>query len=197
LTTHSSLSYCLCKHNISAGIARFSGTYSGSAYAIELLSASAADAEMDISRALVRAAGSKPGTIRVRGHVPTGVHGDVDVLNTGAGLTVTLATDSGICKTVEFTAGHCRTWNKGPAPGNVVCHRRLSGYDRPQLRLTALYNEGVATGGYRLRFRAGGLSPDETADLAGPVRLTIAGGGIARVGEVTGCTATPRVLKCR
>ncbi|MDE0856378.1 MAG: hypothetical protein OSA97_18325 [Nevskia sp.] len=157
----------------------------------------ALDAGFEISRAVVWPAGSKTGRLLVSGRMATGVYGAADVMDAGAGLTVAVVTESGVSETVEFTGDDCETRTTGRRPGSVRCRQSLSGYDRPELRLKALYSHGVATGSYKVRFKAGGLDSAETTDLGGPLTLTVTSGDIDRVAEIASGTTTRRGLICR
>ena len=150
-------------------------------------------AELEITRARITRAGDKPGTLRVRGTAPGSAEEQIDA---SGGLTVTVSTGSGLTKVVEFAASNCRTWSRGARPGSIVCWQRLGGYDRPQLRLKRLYSAGEATGSYKLRYRAGGLSSGDTADLAGPITVTISEGDLDHTGEADTCVTTRKALRC-
>jgi len=163
------------------------------AFAAKLGAPPPTTAELEITRARITRAGDKPGTLRVRGTAPGSAEEQIDA---SGGLTVTVSTGSGLTKVVEFAASDCRTWSRGARPGNIVCRQRLGGYDRPHLRLERLHSAREATGSYKLRYQAGGLSSDDTANLTGPITVTISEGDLDHTGEADTCVTTRKALRC-
>ena len=64
------------------------------------------------------------------------------------------------------------------------------------LRLRERASPYRVSASYKLRYQAGGLNRDDTADLTGPITITMSEGDLDHTGEADTCVTTRKALRC-
>lgn len=156
------------------------------------------DSRFDLSRALIRRGGDKPGYFRAKGVVQTGLAGFglLDVIDTSeGGLYIKIGTGSGLEKVTLFEKGDCTMSPRGR--GIINCRKIIDIYEKPRVRFVPATSKSSQPGDYKVYIELGRLDNDELVNLAGPLEIRIATGDIDRQAEMDPCATNPRGLSCR
>jgi hypothetical protein len=155
------------------------------------------DSRFDLSRALIRRGGDKPGYFRAKGLVQTGLAGFglLDVIDTSeGGLYIKVGTGSGLEKVTLFEKGDCTMSPRGR--GIINCRKIIDIYEKPLVRFVPATSKSSQPGDYKVYIQLGRLDNDELVNLAGPLEIRIATGDIDRQAEMDSCATNPRGLSC-
>lgn len=156
------------------------------------------DSRFELSRALIRRGGDKPGYFRAKGLVQTGLAGFglFDVIDTSeSGLYIKIATESGLEKITLFDKGDCTMSPRGR--GMINCRKIIDIYEKPRVRFVPAASKSSQSGDYKVYIELGRLDNSELANLGGPLKIRIATGDIDRQAEMDSCGNGPRGMSCR
>ena len=156
------------------------------------------DSRFELSRALVRRGGDKPGYFRAKGLVETGLGGFglLDVIDTSeGGLSIQITTGSGLRKFTVFETGDCTQSPRGA--GIINCRKIIDIYEKPRVRFVPAASKSAQPGTYKIYIELGRLEKELLEDLGGPLDIRIATGDIDRQATLDQCIQNRRGLSCR
>ena len=156
------------------------------------------DSRFELSRALIRRGGDKPGYFRAKGLVQTGLGGFglFDVIDTSeTGLYIKITTGSGLEKINLFEKGDCTMSPRGK--GIINCRKIIDIYEKPRVRFVPAVSKSSQSGDYKVYIEQGRLDNSELVNLSGPLKIRIATGDIDRQAEMDSCGNGPRGMSCK
>jgi cysteine-rich repeat protein len=146
-----------------------------------------------LSSAVVKYAGKKPGVIKLKGLLPTGLEGEDEIPDFDDGLTIVIRQGDAHLKTVDFAAEECR----GNGKGVFRCNKVESKYDRPSLKIRPKVLRNPVSLNWEFKLKAGGIStPGPIGSDPSLLEISFSMEDVDRVGSLSNCDVRAKRLRC-